>query len=239
MILIQTHHKTGTVWMYRVFWEIARALNLRFCYLPNGFAFNSDIYQASEKHLPDDLISRNFRGLHLIRDPRDVILSGLHYHRKATEAWLKSPNPDFDGASYQDKLNTVGRDEQIYLEMTHVAVWTTRKMLSWNYDDHRFFEARYEDLVEDQNGTVSADILSFLGFAGDTLELGTRIFEKHSLSATNYTRSSDQHVRSGRPRQWQSEFSRRDGERFLTVMGDCLIRMGYEQDDRWVDTLAP
>ena len=224
--------------MNRVFSGIANLLNLRFCYLPQGFIFNADIYQASEQLFPEELTQHRFRGLHVIRDPRDVILSGMQYHLRSSEAWLHAPHPELSGVSYHDKLNSVERDERLLLEMTLVGLNTTQSMLDWNYEDYRFFEARYEDLIEDRNGALFSEILNFFGFKGEILNIGVRAFQENLLSATDYVRPNDPHVLSGRPGRWQSEFTRKDAQHFLDIMGNCLIQLGYEPDDQWINKLS-
>jgi len=238
MILIRTHHKTGTVWMYRIFLDLANVLGLRFCHLPEGIIPNADFYLSSEAPFPSELIKGSFRGLHLIRDPRDVVLSGMHYHLRSDEPWLHVPKPELDGLTYQEKLHASGSDERLYFEMREVGLETTKSMLDWNYNDERFFEARYEDLIQDRDVTLFGEVLNFLGFTGGALRNGINIFRKHSLANSDYSSSDDPHVRSGRPRQWQLEYRRRHGNQFLQIMGDCLVRLGYEQDDKWVESLA-
>lgn len=238
MILIRTHHKTGTVWMLRVFQGIADALNLRLCHLLTGFVPDADLYLASHAPFPSELTEGSFRGLHLIRDPRDVILSGMHYHRKSAEEWLHIPRSDLGGLTYQENLNSLDDDERLYFEMREAGYWTIRTMLEWDYEDDRFFEARYEDLVEADGPALFSEILNFLGISGDGAERSLEVFRQNSLSLTNYVKLGDSHIRSGRPRQWQTSFRRRHGERFLEIMGDCLSRLGYEQDEKWIERLA-
>ena len=46
------------------------------------------------------------------------------------------------------------------------------------------------------------------------------------------------HIRSGDPQQWPCAFNRELGKAFLAAFGDALVRLGYEQDDHWVDRLS-
>ena len=47
---------------------------------------------------PEILDRDDVRIMHLIRDPRDVLISAMHYHRKSTEAWLQSRFPATTGS---------------------------------------------------------------------------------------------------------------------------------------------
>src|SRR4029077_1564752 len=93
-VVIATHHKTGTVWMDGVFKAIARDFGAQFinCRLqsPRSVAalkapfvlFN---YDSDFAAYPEILERDDVRIMHLIRDPRDVLISAMHYHRKSTE----------------------------------------------------------------------------------------------------------------------------------------------------------
>ncbi len=238
MILIRTHHKTGTVWMLRVFMGIADKLNLRFCNLQEGFIPSADLYLSPHAPFPNELTEGNFRGLHLIRDPRDVVLSGMHYHRRSTEEWLCVPESEYGGLSYQEKLNSLDDDERLYFEMQYAGYATTRDMLDWDYDDSRFLEMRYEDLIGMSGRALFNEALRFIGFSRQDLDWGTEMFTQNSLFTMGFkTPPDDPHIRSGRPAQWRTEFRRRHGRRFLEILGDSLIRLGYERDNNWVEQL--
>ena len=234
MIVICTHHKTGTVWMQRTFSGIADALNQRMCNLGRESIHDADIYFLPNPPIPRELSECSYRGLHLIRDPRDVILSGMHYHLRAPERWLHVPEAEYGGLSYQEKLNSLDGDGRLYLEMERLGAWTIRAMVEWNYDDGRFFEARYEDLIDGGGYALFEEILSFLGIVGSDAERSLEVFRVNNLRTYNFSQPDDTHVRSGLPRQWQVEFRRRHGLRFIETCGDCLIRLGYEKDDSWV-----
>src|SRR5438477_10494050 len=84
------------------------------------------------------------RILHLIRDPRDVIISGMHYHRSSREQWLKKPKAEFDNVSYQEKLNSLPDDFRRYLfEMQNSGMRTIGAMRRWNYQLPNALEYKY------------------------------------------------------------------------------------------------
>lgn len=110
-------------------------------------------------------------------------------------------------------------------------------MVEWNYNDNRFFEARYEDLIGDSGSALFGKILEFLGIVGPDAERSLEAFRVNSLRTYDFSQPGDAHVRSGLPRQWRSEFRRRHGRRFIETCGDCLIQLGYEKDHSWVEAL--
>ena len=243
--LIATHHKTGSVWMGRVFRAIATELEIPFFKtaetdlspaLPSAppmivFSNHSDFggLQGLLDH-PDSRI------LHLIRDPRDVIVSGMHYHLGAGERWLHSPDPEFGGMTYQEKLNSWPDDHSRYVfEMRHGARRTIEQMCSWNYQRPNAMECRYEQLIEDVEMKLFTRILAHLGFTPSELDSCRKQFWKRSLfgKAKNIKPG---HVRSGEPRQWPEVFDRQLAREFVTEYPDALIQLGYEPDNSWVLT---
>ena len=101
-IVVATHHKTGTVWMSTVFRAIARRLGANYVdfwghygrldrVLTTPFILlnHNSIFSRHANQLRRD----DVRILHLIRDPRDVLISAMHYHKKADEPWLHEKVP--------------------------------------------------------------------------------------------------------------------------------------------------
>jgi hypothetical protein len=230
-VLVGTHHKCGTVWMKNIFSAVCDHLSLTF-------------YDGEQRHLPwcYDLFFQdhsNFRfsrlaglhrGLHLIRDPRDVIISGVFYHERCTsERWLTVPNPKFQGRSYQQTLAGLpSLEEKMRFEMLHGSR-SIRDMLAWNYRNPVFYEAKYEDLIEDVELRRFRDIFTFLGYPENQMAELLQIAFDGSL----FSGRTSAHVRSGKPRQWQSYFTKPLHRQFLDHFGDALVRLGYEQNDQW------
>ena len=111
-ILIGTYHKTGTVWLKTLFQSICRYYSLKF-YTERSYFESSvndlseiDVFLQCHSVFNFDSIGALYRGIHIIRDPRDVILSACFYHQKSDEAWLHEPRKEFNGLTYQQKINT-------------------------------------------------------------------------------------------------------------------------------------
>jgi len=58
-------------------------------------------------------------GIHLIRNPREIIRSGVLYHRITHEAWAHYPLEEFGGQTYQVVLNQVTDAQALILELKY------------------------------------------------------------------------------------------------------------------------
>ena len=75
------------------------------------------------------------RFFHVIRDPRDILLSGWQYHQTAGpkgEKFLHVARADLGGKTYQEALNSIAdKDEQILFEMREKRTVTVQEMLDF------------------------------------------------------------------------------------------------------------
>jgi hypothetical protein len=242
-IVVATHHKTGTVWMDGVFKAIAsdigaRYVDFRLQYdelteaLRSPFVlFNCDSNFRDCGYLLD---RDDVRVLHLIRDPRDVLISGMHYHKKSTESWLHEPVPGYDNVTYQRRLKSLPtKFEQYVFEMEHSTAGTLRDMSHWQYGRINCFEARYEDLRRDTSLAYWAKIAAFLGFDEAENDFCGRRFWQNSLFG-GLPRLGNKHVRSGDVAQWKRGFTPELAYAFLERFPNALQHLGYEPDNQWV-----
>jgi hypothetical protein len=246
--VIATHHKTGTVWMRSVFQRIAKSLKLKFVYVKELEGRGKDALIVPSIILADHSAFPNCRWIlkhpetrifHLIRDPRDVVVSAMHYHRTADEPWLHKPWRSFDGLTYQEKTNSLQDDHARYIfEMRYSARKTIRAMRKWNYKRTNSFEGRYEDLIADFEAETFTKILRHLGFDDHELESGRQIFQANSLFGMN-AKDRRPHIRSGEGQQWKSTFNPDLANEFIAQFGRVLIDLGYEPDNTWIGELRP
>ncbi|MCW5771994.1 MAG: sulfotransferase domain-containing protein [Rhodospirillaceae bacterium] len=251
-LLVGTHHKTGTVWMRRIFSEWCRRVDISFH--DTGVmrpicapATVPGVYFDFHSAFPPALLQRRFRGVHLIRDPRDVVISAAHYHARTDnpERWLHAPNPQFGGLGYAAAIGRLEPEDRLRFEMEHASGNTIRAMAAWNYADARFANLRYEALIGDRALDRFRWLFGFLGLRRHALASALRAVQTESLFSATFEPGDDPehrqwattHVRSGAPRQWEREFTRRLGERFVELFGNALVALGYEPDNGWVEKL--
>src|SRR5438034_97776 len=245
-VVVATHHKTGTVWMDGVFKAIARDLGVQYVDFRSQYGrldealrgpfilLNYDSNFREHAHL---LNRDDVRVLHLVRDPRDVLISALHYHKESAESWLHEPVPGYNDVTYQRSLKALPtRFDQYLFEMEHSTASTLRDVLSWRYGRANCFEARYEDLRQDVELKYWRRISVFLGFNQKEQEICCRRFWQNSLFG-GLPRVGNRHVRSGDVAQWKREFTKDLGFAFLMRFPDALKSLGYEINDGWVSRL--
>lgn len=198
----------------------------------DGFLFCHD------SRLPN--ITRDFRGSHIIRDPRDLIVSAYFYHLKTQEIWCAKPNAHNTdlppNVSYQAHLRSLTQEEGLFYEMTHVSGAMIEHMANWDYQNPAFLELKYEQVIGNEEQTFQ-QLFEWYGLGEDQVRLATSIAKKRARtharpSLRNFLLAN--HVKSGsHVDQWRQYFTPRLKHRFLERFGNALIKLGYETNNAW------
>ncbi len=252
-----THHKAGTVLFTKVFRDIAAA----FCWQYDQFFRWSDDRRAGDiAHFATALVGprvleEDFRGVHVVRDPRNLAVSGYAYHRRCREEWCINTNfdatppieyprvpysqerrsedwkrrylVDLAGRSYQEHLQRLAPEEGLLFEMRHYALWTTEQMLAWNYSDPRILEVKLEELST-QFDAVWLNIFTHLGFDDKQRDAALAIARRHDLSRMrSEERASIDHVSFSESVDWKDHFSPVHRSEYDARYGSAHQRLGY------------
>lgn len=235
-VLVGTHHKTGTVWMKNIFSQSCSKLKLNFF---NGKIEQSpsdfDVLLQEHSQFTLDSIDTEYKGLHIIRDPRDIVISGCFYHQKAHEKWLHIPQDKFGGLTYQEKIKSYDTlEDKILFEMENSSLWNIQSIVNWNYTNPAFIEVKYEDLIADVDLLLFHQIFTFLGFSGQFVPEMLKIAYSNSLFSGNLRKTV--HVRAGKEKQWEKYFTPKHKAKFLELYDDALIKLGYENNNDWANS---
>lgn len=254
-ICIGTHHKTGTVWMRRV-WHavsVAQGIPLMQCNRPQKLEKAAEsgpqIIVNWSSTFPTELIQmEHARFFHLIRDPRDVLLSGMRYHRVAPfgkERFLSKKKPAWGGKNYQEYLNSLSDDvARLKFEMRNKHETSLYEMLAWSYGHPNAVDVRYEDLIVDTDCKILRDALVRFEIEGLDIDKAVQSFWDYSLFgglANNADKSylHRLHVSSGSTAQWKQKLPREVAEVYAERYGGALRALGYAGDDAWVGDCRP
>ncbi len=233
--VICTHHKAGTVWMASTFRAVASALGVSYAGLsgkntleplPRSAGFVHDIHSqwfAIGRYEPGDRI------LHVIRDPRDIVISAMHYHRKSDEKWLHRPDDRFGGKTYQQMLNSLPDDKtRMMFEMDYSSGQTIRGMCAWPYGRPDCFETKYEVLLS--NGQEEfAKAARHLGITNGEVDVAVSVFLDNSLAGgARHKIGSRPHIRSGAAQQWRAVYDDELMQAFTERFPDAVSQLGYE-----------
>jgi hypothetical protein len=245
------YHKIGTVWFGSILTRIARNWGVGFIDLrTSDAAIVAPTFALDGGSNRTDRLTGPFRGTHMIRDPRDVVVSGYHYHLWTKEEWAHQPMqetrgfdailelmPSFADNSYQELLNALPKEEGMRMELLFSSRITTGPMAAWDYQQPSFLELTYEDVFADE-ATWFQRIFDHYGLRPAAAHEAMNIVEERTFSKVSKARSSGgaaegQHLRSGRPQQWREEFTPALKELFREKHGLDLIRLGYERTLDW------
>lgn len=241
-IIFFGHHKSGSYWISLFLIQLCQKFNKKFHVIYNSESKNLLQYET------DVLIDCNstsiiessdikFKAVHLIRDPRDIIVSGMFYHKWTDEEWVNISNEKY-GMSYKEKINSLSNDEALFFEMDECANFTIKNIKNWNYNNPNILEIRYEDLIVDTYN-IFYKIFNHIGINPIYYPICYEIVYNTSIFKTgrNYGEiENESHIRSGKIGQWKTYFSSEHKKYFLNKFDDILIQLGYEKDNSWINT---
>ncbi len=148
-IFIGSHHKCGTVWIEQIFKLFTDSLKVEYAHTDGSSSENAKVLFSSHSHFPSSL-SEDYVGVHIIRDPRDVCVSGAAYHITdhaiENESWLR----DFsiDGIPYFEFVRSLDFRDRLIAESEHITSKTIDEILLTTKNAN-FLTIKYEDLISE------------------------------------------------------------------------------------------
>jgi len=197
---------------------------------------NADILIANHSQLPLTPLG-DYVGSHLIRDPRDAVVSGYYYHLWTNESWAHEPQPTYDGLSYQQFLKQQNLEDGITAEIERFTTYIQHyRLMEWNYDNPRILEIKYESLIRNER-RIFAELFQHYGFSetavAQSLELAESVSFKNIAKRNRGEAKQGVHLRSGKPNQWVELLNVYHRDKIKSEWGDLLLKMGYETSHEW------
>ena len=163
------HHKAASQWTGAILGDLAASLGLRTLTIYGSYDWDGypSLGAAVADASPDVLIDSNawqvdadslgpVRGFHMIRDPRDMIVSGYFSHRYShPEVFAELP-------PHRAEQSALGIDAGLSREIEFSGQFIDA-MSTWNYAQPHILEVRMEDVIEDPVAHWTA-IVAHLGW---------------------------------------------------------------------------
>ena len=220
------------------------------------------IHANADNSILDILSQKDYRGFHVIRDPRDLLVSGYFSHKQSHPV-DENYNPWM--GEDRDRLQSVGQDEGLLMELDYWAPYF-KHLGEWNYENPNIYETRFEVLTSNPVEEFQK-IFSFVGIKigeGDFTVTSKalinyvsrriigpvfkmyqcpswvyrRIVEQYSFKQLTKGRTkgeedTESHFRKGISGDWQNYFTPHLKEAFKNRYGDLVVKLGYEQSNDW------
>ena len=251
------YHKALTQFFKQIFTLLTEQLGWYYRHHNSNLqAFYTDVLERDEKRLVgvdhwliDFDRLPNFLGSHVIRDPRDLLISGYRYHLWCNEKWACRPmdarlhkrleleslglNKNAQSKSYQQLLNSVDEHTGLMIELN----WRRphfQQMAEWNYQDPRILELRYEEVFGNESGEVMKLLLHYGLLEHEALPIAKFADQISFLQLSKKKQTGEnEHASVGRIDRWKSELPSQLRQEFKNRHGELLVQLGYESNQNW------
>lgn len=249
------HHKCATNWVANVMEATCDALSLTHVRFNNWLVFErpeipqsklfARDFAAAARDLKVDFVSFTDaepeypglpgidRGFHVIRDPRDMVVSAYfnHLHGHTVE--------NLPGlAEHRQQLLRVSKIDGL-IEVIRFLKPVLDDLRNWNYGNGSVLEVRYEDMVADSKVSFSK-IVDHLGWRSHELSMPAleNALAANSFSCLSGGRGQGEedlrsHYRRGVPGDWRNHFTPEVVRFFKECYNGLLVQLGYEQSLNW------
>ena len=262
------HHRCATLWTAAIVKALTREMGLRVAQEDRYGELPADldpkdflIHLNATQTLIGLLGGSSYRAFHVIRDPRDILVSSYFSDRYSHPVYRQ------EFAQFRDQLNTVEFDEGLRLELDRRTA-EFEALAGWDYHNSNVYETRYEVLTV-KPGDEFAKILQFLGIpmyevgampatekaklmanrglrriSASSLKLGgipreflDQVITKQAFQKlagrTKGQEDQKSHYRKGVAGDWVNHLQGANKDLFKERWGQMLINLGYEKDLNW------
>jgi hypothetical protein len=218
-------------------------------------------YTNADFKYVEKLNNVSYRGFHVIRDPRDIVVSAYFSHLKShpTDVW-----PELMG--HREELQALSKDEGLMLEID-CRKKDFENINHWNYEMPNIYELKMEEMI-DNPYKLFLNIFDFLGIINESdLNVINRCsyflnmmirrafslhapmkeipaerllgivhknrFERAARGRKQGQEDKSSHYRKGKAGDWQNHFNENHKKYFKDKYGDLLIELDYEIDNNW------
>ncbi|MFY9560983.1 MAG: sulfotransferase domain-containing protein [Terriglobales bacterium] len=180
------------------------------------------------------------RVMYIVRDPRDVVISQYHYHRKCNKIEDGYPMENFVARFLAGQTCPHGSWGE------NVTTWLTSR-----HNDPRFLLLRYEDMVADPHREL-ARVATFLNIPADAERISQAVegsaadrmrkLEKAQSDQSSLTKDSRKDlsfVRAAKSGGWRSELPEDLAGQIEAKWGHIMTFLGYQLATREAASVEP
>jgi hypothetical protein len=190
--------------------------------------YSADILFDHHSRFNPELLPKKYWGIHVVRDPRDLLVSSAFYHKTSSEKWLHIQNNNLNGKTYQEHINSLPNIEEIILfEIDNQGGCNIQDMLNWNYQQPQFLEFRFEDLISEKGADFFNRSLQQISLNDRDIDLLNILFANYSIGGAWVKKK---HVRNPTPKQWKRYFTKSVEQKFNEKFPNAVQMLGYNEE---------
>ena len=189
-------------------------------------------HRTQPNDFPNAFERISFKGFHMIRDPRNLLVSLYFSHRFSHKLDRYTKDIENDRKYLTAHLPEEGL---LYLMNRSKQFLDTMSSLErWPFDDKRLRTIQFEDYVKNTCVFWSDFLKSVdLELEDDKLKKILAIYSFDNLKKISIKRSGISHYRSAQPDDYTKNFTPEVKKLFKNRYGQLLVKMGYEKDLDW------
>jgi hypothetical protein len=133
------HHKCATTWLNDIIGQVCKRIGLSIVIIHNSELFN-DSLESIKNHQIDFLsyinadienvkkLENNFIGFHVVRDPRDIVVSAYYSHLYSHPVGGGWP----ELIEHRKNLQNSSKDKGLFLEMDFLDNFVFQNLYKWD-----------------------------------------------------------------------------------------------------------
>ncbi len=192
------HHKSGSTWIETLIKQACYQINLKPKVASNPKLLNYDLekyftqnnldllcYTNADIHLVKPILE-SIKGFHVIRDPRDIIVSAYFSHKysHSTQSW-----PELN--DYRKELEQLPKEKGLLFVMEYLSCMKVDgvelnifgQMQEWNYNLPNILEIKFEEMIKNPYHKF-LDILQFLDLLDDSPYISVKSLSSSLVAET-------------------------------------------------------
>lgn len=252
-----SYHKTGTSLFLQVMTKVCAKLGLT---LVNHYGLVEQLEPEPDVVLlPHSLLrcrlNHPYRAIRLIRDPRDIWVSGYLYHLRCREGWCINadldptppigwPQVDFSvshrtedwkrrylerlgGQSYQQNLRNRSLADGLDFELDGYTGCTLTTMAEWPLSKVVALDVKLEDVMTDFDGTMLR-IFAHYGFTVEQCRVALEVARTEDVRRMDDAAIAERpQISSRRISRWREVLAAPQIARFEDRYGALILGLGY------------